>query len=222
MCPVPTHWSEKRIKYLAQINPPKSEVRSWPDDTEVTFLPMEAIGERGELDTSRARPIGDVVNGYTYFGEGDVLLAKITPCFENGKGAIASGLLNGVGFATTEVIPLRSLAGCDNRFLYYLLYADPFRAIAEGSMYGAGGQKRVADSFVANFPVEVPDYDEQVAIADFLNRETHKIDDLVSRLVGTAGGMQSATNGMVGLLLERRNAVISAAVTGKIDVRNAV
>lgn len=80
---------------------------------------MEAIGELGELETSRTRPAGEVHNGYTPIEEGDVILAKITPCFENGKAAVARGLLGGVGFGTTELHVLRA-RHVGNRFLYYV------------------------------------------------------------------------------------------------------
>ena len=118
---IPEHWVVNRIKNITEINPPKSEVRSLPSGMDVTFLPMEAIGEKGELDISRSKQLGEVLTGYTYVTEGDVMLAKITPCFENGKAAIAKGLLNGVAFATTEVIPLRCLDNADAKFLYYLV-----------------------------------------------------------------------------------------------------
>ena len=147
---MPSHWQIGRIKYMTEMNPSKSEVRHLKPDTSVTFLPMESIGDDGSLDVSNERPLHSVLNGYTYLAEGDVCVAKITPCFENGKGAIVSGLRNGIGFATTEVIPMRCNRDTDSQFLYYFLTCAPFNLDAEASMYGAGGQKRVADSFVAN------------------------------------------------------------------------
>jgi type I restriction enzyme S subunit len=163
---------------------------------------MEAIGERGDVDVSKTKKLSEVSSGYTYLAEGDVCIAKITPCFENGKGAIVRGLINGVAFATTEVIPLRCKTSCDTQYLYYLLTSAPFNKQAEGSMYGAGGQKRVADSFVANYHFSSPSLPEQKQIAKFLDHETAKIDLLIEK--------QQA---LIALLKEKRQAVISHAVT---------
>ena len=208
---VPEHWQVKRIKFLAGLNRSKSEVRHLNPDLEVTFLPMEAIGENGELDISNVRWLGDVIDGYTYLSEGDVIIAKITPCFENGKGAVARKLMGGIAFATTEVIPLTCGETCDCEYLYFLLYSDPFRSLAEGSMYGAGGQKRVSDSFVANYHAAIPPKEEQELIAKSIKAETSKLCGLMDKCVDA-----------IRLAKERRIALISAAVTGKIDVRNAV
>ncbi|MCB1155854.1 MAG: restriction endonuclease subunit S [Leptospiraceae bacterium] len=206
---IPEDWEVKRLKYFTKINPSKSELSTCPKNMQVTFLPMENIGEKGELDTSLTKELSEVINGYSYLRENDVIIAKITPCFENGKGAIAKGLTNNIAFATTEVITLR----CENEkssvFLYYLLYSSPFRKIAEGTMYGAGGQKRVADSFVANYHFSLPSLTEQKAIAEFLDRETTKIDKLIEKAKES-----------IELSKEKRQALISAAVTGKIDVRD--
>jgi type I restriction enzyme S subunit len=199
---MPRGWCVSRIKFFSQLNPSKQEVRGLPLETEVTFLPMEAIGEKGELDTSAYKSVGELINGYTYVGENDVLIAKITPCFENGKGAIACGLKNGVAFATTEVIPLRVTTPNNSKFLYYLLYCDPFRKIAEGTMYGAGGQKRVSDGFVANYHFAKPANTECETIANFLDHETAKIDTLIDK-----------QQQLIKLLKEKRQAVISHAVT---------
>jgi type I restriction enzyme S subunit len=195
-------WSQSRVKFIAELNPSKSEVAKVSDDKLVTFLPMEAIGENGELDLSKARKIGELRNGYTYLSDGDVCIAKITPCFENGKGAVIQGCENGIAFGTTEIIPLRSKPNTSNRFLYYFLKSPPFNIDAESSMYGAGGQKRVADSFVANYQLKVPPLEEQTKIAQFLDYETAKIDALIDK-----------QQQLIALLKEKRQAVISHAVT---------
>lgn len=199
---IPAGWEVWTIKQVAELNPSKSEVSQIPDYTHVTFLPMEAIGERGELDTNRLKKISDVRAGYTYIGEGDVCIAKITPCFENGKAAIVDGLENGIAFATTEVIPLRCGRRVDPIFLYSLLTSSPFNKMAEGSMYGAGGQKRVSDSFVANYHFSLPPLPEQTQIAAFLGFETARIDGLIAK-----------QQRLIELLEEKRQAVISHAVT---------
>jgi len=168
---------------------------------------MEAIGEDGSLSLERTRPIGEVETGYSYMREGDVVLAKITPCFENGKGAIASGLHHGIAFGTTELIVARPRPDvCLDRFLHWLFVSPAFRKLGEASMYGAGGQKRVPDDFVRDFRVAFPPLPEQRAIAAFLDRETAKIDALVAE-----------QERLIALLAEKRRTVISHAVTKGLD-----
>ncbi|MDZ4115915.1 MAG: restriction endonuclease subunit S, partial [Xanthomonadaceae bacterium] len=159
---VPSHWQVKRLRFVAELNPSKSEVASVDRQTQVSFLPMDAIGDDGAIRLDETRTLAQVENGYTYFRDGDVVIAKITPCFENGKGAVIRGLLDGVGFGTTELIVVRpkpQVATSD--YLGWLFTSPTFRKDAEGAMYGAGGQKRVPDSFVRDYLDAVPPLDEQ-------------------------------------------------------------
>jgi type I restriction enzyme S subunit len=200
---VPGHWEVKRVRFVARLNPSKGETAALARDEEVSFLPMEAIGDDGTLDLERSRPIGDVETGYTYFREGDVTIAKITPCFENGKGAVMSGLTGGIGFGTTELIVARPRPDeTTSTFLHWLFVSAPFRKLGEAAMYGAGGQKRVPDDFVRDFAMGFPSVSEQSAIAAFLDRQTAKIDALVAE-----------QEKLIALLAEKRQAVISHAVT---------
>jgi len=200
---VPEHWEVKRLRNVSTLNPSKSEISNLDRDTEVSFLPMEAVGDDGTLVLDRTRPIIEVDSGYTYFREGDVTIAKITPCFENGKGAVMRGLQNGHGFGTTELIVVRPSEGkTSSNFLHCLFTSHPFRQLGEAAMYGAGGQKRVPDDFVRDFAVAFPPLAEQSAITSFLNHETAKIDALVAE-----------QERLIELLKEKRQAVISHAVT---------
>ena len=203
---IPIHWGVLRLKHAATLNPTVSEVRRLSPDTEVSFVPMEAVGEYGGLDLSLAKNLGDVAAGYTYFRDGDVVVAKITPCFENGKGSLAEGLVNGIAFGTTELHVMRCGPGLDKNFAFYLTLGNAFRKLGEAEMYGAGGQKRVPESFVANLEHPLPPVREQRAIAAFLDRETVKIDSLVAK-----------KERLIELLQERRTALISRAVTKGLD-----
>ena len=200
---VPEHWPVKRFSWVADVNPSKAEVAGLSPETLVTFLPMEAIGEDGTLALDRRKPLREVEQGYTYFRNGDVAVAKITPCFENGKGAVMRGLSNGVGFGTTELLVARPRPKeVTASYLDYLLRSSEFRRLGESYMYGAGGQKRVPESFVRNFVSAFPPISEQQLIAAFLDRETAKIDELVAE-----------QRRLMELLKEKRQAVISHAVT---------
>lgn len=200
---VPEGWEVAPIRRSAKLNPSKSEIAGRSREEEVSFLPMEAVGENGELDLSRIRPIGEVEVGYTYFCDGDMTFAKITPCFENGKRALMRDLIGGVGFGTTELTVVRpDRRRMTARFLFWLLSSPGFRLNGEAHMYGAGGQKRVPDDFVRNFPAPLPSFREQQAIAAFLDRETAKIDALIEE-----------QRRLIALLAEKRQAAISHAVT---------
>ena len=204
---VPSHWPVMRLRQAARLNPSKSETAALPRSTLVTFLPMEAIGEDGSLALDRVRAIGELESGYTYFSEGDVAIAKITPCFENGKGAVMRGLHGGLGFGTTELIVARPLPQhLDGTYLHRIFTSRPFMQQGEASMYGAGGQKRVPDDFVRDFAIALPPVEEQVVINHFLDRETAKIDALVAE-----------QEQLITLLKEKRQAVISHAVTKGLD-----
>jgi len=169
---VPEHWQPVRLRYRAKVNPTRSELNGTPGDLDVSFVPMESVHEYGGLTLDQTRPLAEVATGYTYFRDGDVLAAKITPCFENGKGSIADGLVNGIGFGTTELHVLRPYPDLDRRFLFYVTISHAFRRLGAAEMYGAGGQKRVPDDFIRDFRQPIPSSDEQKAIAAFLDRET--------------------------------------------------
>jgi len=199
---VPHHWNVKRTRFMVAMNPTKQEINNLPPETEVQFLPMESVSEDGSLNLETTRPIFEVSSGYTYFAEGDVTFAKITPCFENGKGAIMRNLQNSVGFGTTELTVIRPGPSLNNEYLYYLTISRDFRKNGEAWMYGAGGQKRVPDDFVRELRFAFPPLSEQQAIADFLESETERIDLLIGK-----------KKKFVELLKEKRTALISHAVT---------
>lgn len=203
---VPSHWQVKRLKHVCQMNPSKTEIRELADDVAVSFLPMEKVHEQGGLDLDLRRPLGVLRQGFTYFRDGDVLVAKITPCFENGKGALASGLENGIGFGTTELHVLRPLPVVDPRFLELVTRQYSFRRLGCTSMTGVAGQQRVSEAFISNFVFGLPPLDEQCRIAAFLDRETAKIDAMIAK-----------KERLVELLHEKRTAVISHAVTKGLD-----
>ncbi|MNC18486.1 Type-1 restriction enzyme EcoKI specificity protein [compost metagenome] len=206
---VPMHWLCTKIKHVALLTPKKSDMNYKPSD-ECTFIPMEKL-KRNSLITDENRFIRDVINGYAYFEDNDLLLAKVTPCFENKNISVARGLANGVGFGSTEIYVLRPTGKVLVKYLLYRLQEDNFMRAATGAMTGAGGLKRVPSDFLLNYPVAIPPKPEMVAIIDYLSEQECRY-DLMEK-----NAMQG-----VQLLQERRTALISAAVTGKIDVRDWV
>ena len=110
----------------------------------VSFIPMQKVSETGEIDVSDIREAKDVMKGFTSFIEGDVLMAKITPCMENGKGAIAKGLYNKRGFGSTEFFVIRpNQSVVCSEWIYYYTARKSFRLECERNMTGSAGQKRV-------------------------------------------------------------------------------
>ena len=205
---LPEQWAIKRLRYLTLRSFSDNRRTRLADVSEASFLPMEAIGVHGQINLSATRPVEKLQSGYSKFYDGDVVIAKITPCFENGKGALIRGALGGVGFGTTELHVLTPRPNIDGRFLYYVTVEPSFRQLGTASMTGTAGQQRVPEDFVRDFRVRVPQLPEQRAIADYLDRETARLDALVV-----------AKERVLGLLAEKRRALITRAVTRGLDRR---
>jgi type I restriction enzyme S subunit len=134
----------------------------------VSFLPMAAVDTDGRYEF-QTRPLADVSTGYTIFAEGDVLLAKITPCFENGKATFLKSVPTQVGFGSTEFHVVRPGPEIDGRYLYRLLTTDVFRREGARNMTGSAGQKRVPADFLKRYKIPLPPLPEQRRIAAILD-----------------------------------------------------
>lgn len=164
-------WQSKPLADVCQIKPPKAEARQRISGKElVSFVPMEALGiDQKILVPTQSKPLEDVAGSYTYFADGDVLLAKITPCFENGKLGIADNLTNGIGFGSSEYIVFRPSPAVDKEWLYYFLSRQSFREEGAARMSGAVGHKRVSKEFIESYPIPVPPLPEQHRIVAILD-----------------------------------------------------
>jgi restriction endonuclease S subunit len=153
------------------MRPPKAEARRCMSATDlVSFVPMSDLGEGRKLFEAREeRTLAEVEGSYTYFANNDVLLAKITPCFENGKLGIARNLKNGIGFGSSEYFVLRPSAKLDSEFLYYFLAQDSFRDAGRRVMTGAVGHKRVPKEYLENLPFPLPPLPEQRRMVNILD-----------------------------------------------------
>ena len=151
----------KKLGDCCQINPRRPSV-SISDSDLVSFVPMPAVNEDGYIDGATNEEYGKVKKGFTYFENNDVLFAKITPCMENGKGAIAEALTNGIGMGSTEFHVLRPIDGISNPYWLLTLTRMPiFREYAAKNMSGTGGQRRVGAAFLENFMIGLPSISEQ-------------------------------------------------------------
>lgn len=165
-------WRIKKMSEVCVIKPPKREAKERLNDTDlVSFLPMEDLGILSkDVNPVKERQLKEVSGSYTYFAENDVLLAKITPCFENGKIGIARDLINGIGFGSSEYIVFRSKGELIQDYLFYFLSQKTFREEGKKLMTGAVGHKRVSKEFVENYIIPFPEsLEEQQRIVTILD-----------------------------------------------------
>ncbi len=164
-------WPKKPLAEVCKIKPPKAEARNRCAESDlVSFVPMEDLGiDQKVLLPTKVKPLAAVAGGYTYFADGDVLMAKITPCFENGKLGIAVNLTNGIGFGSSEYIVFRPNESLNKEWLYYFLSRDAFKVEGAERMSGAVGHKRVPKEFIETYLIPLPTLAEQRRIVRILD-----------------------------------------------------
>ncbi|MDC9563305.1 MULTISPECIES: restriction endonuclease subunit S [unclassified Pseudoalteromonas] len=163
---VPNGWTLTSLGNLCEINPKKIKK---PENGKVSFIAMNQLSEEGQLISHLPREYEEVSKGFTSFKDGDVLVAKITPCFENGKGALVLGLTNGVGFGSTEFHVLRAKENTSPEFIYYLTRTKELRVRGENNMQGSAGHRRVTADYFNTYKVLTPPLPEQRKIAKILS-----------------------------------------------------
>src|SRR5687768_9104535 len=145
----PEGWELVRLSDVIELNPAKPASDALAPTADVSFVPMPAVdADAGAILTPQRRPFAEVRKGFTAFRDGDVILAKITPCFENGKAAIVRQMVNGLGFGSTEFHVLRPTSAALAEYLYHFVRQESFRREGESEMTGSVGQKRVPAEFV--------------------------------------------------------------------------
>jgi len=175
---LPESWVEVRLDEICLLNPKLASDERPGNDTKVTFVPMSAVDESaGVIAKPEVRTYSEVAKGYTGFKEHDVLFAKVTPCMENGKAAIAGPLLNGLGFGSTEFHVLRPTDVVLPEYLFHFIRQPAFRARAASAFVGTGGLQRVPPNFMARVKLPLPTLLEQQRIIDLLG-EAQRLRDL--------------------------------------------
>ncbi|MDY6953170.1 MAG: restriction endonuclease subunit S [Thermodesulfobacteriota bacterium] len=201
---LPQGWASSAIEDIASVNP--RHPRDLEASTEVSFVPMAGISEHSpRFEYTEVKPYSSVRNNYTHFQEGDVLFAKITPCMENGKAAIARDLRNGLGCGTTELHVLRPLGGIPPEFLYHYLHQQSFRNEAARNMTGTSGHLRVPVDYVREAQILVPPLNEQHRIVAKLEKLLAKVDKCQERL-----------DKIPAILKRFRQSVLAAACSGRL------
>src|SRR5947209_8755210 len=159
---LPQGWTRTTLGEIAHINRRDTALRDLSDGLLVSFVPMAAVdAERGTITWQEERPLSEVRKGFTSFSDGDVLFAKITPCMENGKAAVAHGLKNGCGFGSTEFHVLTPRDSVSSKWIFYFVRQQSFREDAKARFSGTAGQLRVPGSFLAHYPIALPPAAEQ-------------------------------------------------------------
>ena len=154
---LPEGWSFLSLPDICGVNPTRPRTLTQSDETMTSFVPMAAVDDReGRITDLQARPFAEVKRGYTYFEENDVLFAKITPCMENGKAAVARGLISRFGFGSTEFHVLRPTNRILPEWIYYFVRREAFRQEAKTKFRGAVGQQRVPADFLETHLIPVP------------------------------------------------------------------
>jgi type I restriction enzyme S subunit len=203
---VPEGWTQAALSDICDINPPKPSLDSLRPDELVTFVPMPAVdANTGSITSPQVRQLSEVRKGFTAFRENDVIMAKITPCMENGKAAIARNLVNGLGFGSTEFHVIRPEQGVLPEFIYHFIRQESYRKQAEAEMTGSVGQKRVPADFIQHTEIVLPPSGEQAR--------------MVAKIHALNQAVTASRNSLVRLpaIIKRfRQSVLAAACSGKL------
>lgn len=203
---MPAHWVIRKVKHVSLISPSRTLDGRRRTSEKVCFLPMDKIGDDGTVNVEDRRVANEVFEGFTYFRRDDVVVAKITPCFENGKGAWLKDLPTEYGFGTTElhVVRPKKIFG---DFLFRLLNRNDFLNEGQEFMVGSAGQKRLPISFLANYMFACPPVEEQIKICSW-----------ISELCAQTEALVRAERDAILHLKELKQVLIASAVTGKMEV----
>lgn len=198
---IPEDWEVVKLGKVLILNPGKKNI---DDNIPVSFMPMECL--RNGIIKRKIALYKDVEK-YTPFMENDVVMAKVTPCFENGNIAIAKDLENGLGFGTSEIYVFRCSNHIKNSYLFYLLQSNYIIRIGVASMSGTGGLKRVKSEVLKNAAIPLPSLSEQREIVSYLDKKVSEINNLIKTYEDEIEKMKSY-----------KNSLVSAVVTGQIAV----
>lgn len=197
---IPKNWSINKIKYVCTINPKISH----PCYDIVSYVPMDCV-KNGYME-SKEISVSHISSGLTIFSNNDIIMAKVTPCFENGNIAIATDLTNGLAYGSSELFVFRVITA-NLKYIFYLLQNDKFKDYAKSTMVGTGGLKRVSPNFINSLAIPLPPLTEQQRIANYLDKKCEEIDKLIK-----------IKQEKIDKLSEYKKSLIYECVTGKREV----
>jgi type I restriction enzyme, S subunit len=204
--PLPPGWSIQPLASVCAINPKKPATDALKSSDPVTFVPMPAVdADAGAITAPLTRAFASVRKGFTAFANEDVIVAKITPCFENGKAALCRGLTNGLGFGSTEFHVLRCTDTVIPEYVYHFVRQESFRRDGEANMTGSVGQKRVPADWLKAVEIPLAPLAEQ-------RRVVAKVDAVLARVNAARDRLAKVP----ALLRRFRQSVLAAACLGKL------
>ncbi len=180
---VPEGWKTLKLSDVCNLNPSKPKVED--KKTLATFLGMTDLSEEGRVTGGEPKAVSLLEKGFTSFQDEDVLVAKITPCFENGKGALVTDLKNGFGYGSTEFHVLRAKSNVTPEFIYYHTRTHKFISEGTANMVGSAGHRRVQSEFVGNYTIIVPPLPEQNKIVKILSIVDKKLEKIELKILAT-------------------------------------
>ncbi len=202
---IPRNCKINKLKYVAIISPKCEKFQNLKGNYELTFTPMESI--KNGYFINESKHITELTSSLTRYQEGDIALAKVTPCFENGNICIMENLVNKVGMGSSELYIIRSKNIVIKRYLLYWLQNIKFMNEACKTMTGVGGLKRVSSVFLNNSEILVFDNQIQQDIVNYLDQKCSEIDSLISD-----------KNKQLEILADYKKSLIYEYVTGKKEV----
>lgn len=194
---IPAHWAVKRLKDVSILNP---SYNGCDLEGDVSFVPMESL-RCGQIDLQEIS-FSEAKGKYTFFAEEDLLVAKVTPCFENGNIALAKNLKQGIGFGSSEIFVLRCI-GVLNKYLFYYSFSNEFQGRACSTMCGVGGLKRISPLFMRTHQLAIPPLAEQQTIADYLDKKTAEIDEQITALEKKSDAYQRLKRSLISEVVTR-------------------
>lgn len=194
---IPAHWAVKRLKDVSILNP---SYNGCDLEGDVSFVPMESL-RCGQIDLQEIS-FSEAKGKYTFFAEEDLLVAKVTPCFENGNIALAKNLKQGIGFGSSEIFVLRCI-GVLNKYLFYYSFSNEFQGRACSTMCGVGGLKRISPLFMRTHQLAIPPLAEQQTIADYLDKKTAEIDKQITALEKKSDAYQRLKRSLISEVVTR-------------------
>ena len=191
--PANPEWPLVQLGEVCEFNPKKSKMRNIPSESEVAFVPMEDMNAREmNLRIKRVRPLGEVYKGYTYFADNDILLARVTPCFENGKSGIARDLPNGIGFGSSEFYVYRANPKkVLPEWIYYFIAERQFIETGQLHMTGTGGLQRLTKDFASSRLIPLPSLKVQREIVSRLESERKRVESCHELLESHTGKIRA-------------------------------
>ncbi len=187
-------FEEVKLGDICEINPKKSEIEKEDNNLEVSFVPMTDIsGHSIHFKPKEIRRIREVYTGYTYFREGDILLAKVTPCFENGKSGICKNLKNRIGFGSSEYHVLRPTKNILPELVYHIISSETFIKLGEKQLTGTAGLRRLPKYFVDNFKIPLPPIPIQQKFSDI----AEQVEEMKENTKKTKGNSDELFNSLM-------------------------